>query len=132
MTSLEWLAASALLTALFWVPYVLERMLALGVFGALKPVEPEHELKQALWARRAKRAHYNAVENLVVFSTLVLVASAMGKAEAAQVLMAAQLYFWARLVHFPALTFGLTGVRTLAYLTGFAAQIIVAIEIFTR
>ena len=103
MTSLEWLAASALMTALFWVPYVLERMLALGVFGALKPVEPEDELKQALWARRAKRAHYNAVENLVVFSTLVLVAAAMGKAEAA-----------------------------LAYLTGFAAQIIVAIEIFTR
>lgn len=132
MTSLEWLAASALMTALFWVPYVLERMLALGVFGALKPVEPEDELKQALWARRAKRAHYNAIENLVVFSTLVLVAAAMGKAEAAQVLMAAQLYFWARLVHFPALTFGLTGVRTLAYLTGFAAQIIVAIEIFTR
>lgn len=132
MTSLEWLAASALMTALFWVPYVLERMLALGVFGALKPVEPEDELKQALWARRAKRAHYNAVENLVVFSTLVLVAAAMGKAEAAQVLMAAQLYFWARLIHFPALTFGLTGVRTLAYLTGFAAQIIVAIEIFTR
>lgn len=131
MTSLEWLAASALMTALFWVPYVLERMLALGVFGALKPVEPEDELKQALWARRAKRAHYNAVENLVVFATLVLVASGMGKAEAAQVPMAAQLYFWARLIHFPALTFGLPGVRTLAYLASFAAQIVVAIEIFT-
>lgn len=131
MTSLEWLAASALMTALFWVPYVLERMVALGVFGALKPVDPEDELKQALWARRAKRAHYNAVENLVVFATLVLVASAMGKADAAQVQMAAPLYFWARLVHFPALTLGLPVVRTLAYLAGFAAQIIVAIEIFT-
>ena len=25
MTSLEWLAATALMTALFWMPYVLER-----------------------------------------------------------------------------------------------------------
>jgi uncharacterized MAPEG superfamily protein len=131
MTSLEWLAATALMTALFWVPYVLERMVALGVLGALKPVDPEDELKQALWARRAKRAHYNAVENLVVFATLVLVAQAMGTADTAQVLLASQIYFWARVVHFPALTFGLTGVRTVAYLTGFAAQMMVAIEIFS-
>ena len=56
MTSLEWLAAVAVMTALFWVPYILERMVSLGIFGALKNVEPEEELKQALWARRAKRA----------------------------------------------------------------------------
>lgn len=130
MTSLEWLAATALMTALFWVPYILERMMALGVIGALKPVDPEDEMKQALWARRAKRAHYNAVENLAVFATLVLVAQAMGKADDSQVLLAAQVYFWARLIHFPALTFGLPGVRTLAFLAGFAAQIIVALRIF--
>lgn len=131
MSSLEWLAAAALMTALFWVPYILERMVSLGVFGALKTVEPEDELRQALWARRAKRAHYNAVENLAVFATLVLVAQAMGKADGDQVLLASQIYFWARLIHFPALTLGLPGIRTLAYLAGFAAQIMVALEIFT-
>ena len=131
MTALEWLAAAAIMTALFWMPYILERMVALGVLGAIKPVEPEDELKHALWARRAKRAHYNAVENLVVFATLVLVAQAMGKAEASQVVLASQIYFWARLVHFPSLTFGLPGVRTLAYLTSFAAQIMVAFQIFS-
>ncbi len=131
MTSLEWLAASAVMTALFWVPYVFERMIALGLFGALKPVEPEDELKQALWARRAKRAHYNAVENLVIIATLILVAQAMGKGEAAVVVSSAQLYFWARLIHFPSLTFGLPFIRTLTYLAGFAAQMMVAIEIFS-
>ncbi len=131
MNSLEWLAAAAIMTALFWMPYVLERMVALGVLGTMKTVEPEDELKQALWARRAKRAHYNAVENLVVFATLVLVAQAMGKAEASQVLLASQVYFWARLVHFPSLTFGLPGIRTVAYLTSFAAQMMVAFEIFS-
>ncbi len=131
MTSLEWLAAVAVMTALFWVPYILERMVSLGIFGALKTVEPEEELKQALWARRAKRAHYNAVENLVVFATLVLVAQAMGKADSSQVLLATQLYFWARLIHFPVLTLGLPGIRTVAYLASFAAQIMVALQIFS-
>lgn len=130
MTTLQWLAATALMTALFWVPYILERMVSLGIVGALRPVDPEQILKQALWAQRARRAHYNGVENLVVFATLVLVAQAIGLANDAQVLLAAQVYFWARLVHFPALTFGIAGVRTLAFLAGFAAQIIVALKIF--
>lgn len=131
MSALQWLAASALMTALFWVPYVLERMVALGVMGALKPVDPEDELKQALWARRAKRGHYNGVENLVVFATLVLVAFAMGKGDEPAILAATQVYFWARLVHFPAITIGLPGIRTVAFLAGFGAQIAVALRIFT-
>jgi uncharacterized MAPEG superfamily protein len=97
------------MTALFWVPYVLERMVALGVLGAMRPVDPEDEAKQSLWARRAKRAHYNGVENLAVFATLVLVAFAMGKGDEHDILVASQVYFWARLVHFPAGAFGLTG-----------------------
>ena len=96
MSALQWLAAAALMTALLWVPYVLERMVALGVIGAMKPVDPEDELKQALWARRAKRAHYNAVENLAVFATLVLVAFTMGKGAEPGILIATQVYFWAR------------------------------------
>ena len=131
MSALQWLAASALMTALFWVPYVLERMVALGIMGALQPVDPEDELKQALWARRSKRGHYNAVENLVVFATLVLVAFAMGKGEEPGILAATQVYFWARLVHFPAITFGLPGIRTVAFLAAFGAQIVVALRIFT-
>ena len=131
MTALEWLAAAALMTALFWVPYVLERMVALGVMGAIKPVDPEDELKQALWARRAKRAHYNGVENLAIFATLVLVAFAMGKGDDHGILVASQVYFWARLVHFPAGAFGLTGVRTMAFLVGFGAQVAVAMTIFS-
>lgn len=131
MSALQWLAASALMTALFWVPYILERMVALGVMGALKPVDPEDELKQALWARRAKRGHYNGVENLVVFATLVLVAFAMGKGDEPGILVATQVYFWARLVHFPSVAFGLPGIRTVAFLVGFGAQIAVALRIFT-
>lgn len=130
MNALEWLAATALMTALFWVPYVLERMAALGVLGTMKPVDPEDELKQALWARRAKRAHYNGVENLAVFATLVLVAFALGKGDQDGILVASQVFFWARLVHFPAGALGLTGVRTVAFLVGFGAQLAVGASIF--
>jgi uncharacterized MAPEG superfamily protein len=129
MTSLQWLALTALMTALFWVPYVLQRMFALGIVGTLMPVDPGEELKQAVWALRSKRAHYNAVENLVVFATLVLIASAMGMADSPTILMWTQVYFWARLIHFPALMFGIPGVRTLAFLAGFAAQVAVALEV---
>jgi len=131
MSALEWLAAAALMTGLLWVPYVLERMVALGVLGTMKPVDPEDEAKQALWARRAKRAHYNGVENLAVFATLVLVAYAMGKGEGHSILVASQVYFWARLVHFPAGALGLTGIRTMAFLVGFGAQVAVALAIFS-
>lgn len=131
MSALEWLAAAALMTGFLWVPYVLERMVALGVLGTMKPVDPEDEAKQALWARRAKRAHYNGVENLAVFATLVLVAYAMGKGEGHSILVASQVYFWARLVHFPAGAFGLTGIRTMAFLVGFGAQVAVALAIFS-
>ncbi len=93
--------------------------------------DPEDELKQALWARRAKRSHYNAVENLVVFATLVLVAFAMGKGDEPGILVATQVYFWARLVHFPAGAFGLPGIRTMAFLAGFGAQVAVALRIFS-
>lgn len=129
MTSLQWLALTALMTALFWVPYVLQRMFALGIMGTFMPVDPTDELKQAVWALRSKRAHYNAVENLAVFATLVLVAAAMGMADSPSILMWTQVFFWARLVHFPALTFGIPVVRTLAFLTGFAAQFAVALEV---
>ncbi|MEM6927403.1 MAG: MAPEG family protein, partial [Myxococcota bacterium] len=102
MTALHWLAATALLTALFWVPYILERMVSLGIMGTLRPVDPEDIAKQALWAQRARQGHHNAVENLVVFAVLVLAAEGLDKGADPMLLTAAQVYFWARAVHFPA------------------------------
>ena len=129
MNALEWLTASTVLTALLWVPYILERMASLGIMGAMQPVDPEDVEKQSLWAQRARRAHYNAVENLVVMGVLVLTAHAMGVSENGTVLLATQMYFWARLVHFPVAAGGIPFARTLAFLTGWAAQMMVALVI---
>ncbi|MEO0603002.1 MAG: MAPEG family protein [Myxococcota bacterium] len=131
MTALHWLAASALLTAMFWVPYILERMVSLGIMGALRPVGPDDIARQALWARRARQGHYNAVENLVIFAVLTLVADGLDKGTDPMLLTAAQIYFWARAVHFPAIALGVPFVRTGAFLAGFAAQVMAAVVIFS-
>jgi len=68
---LTWLVWTALLTALLWIPYILKLLSEQGVTNAL--MDGEHVAPpRAAWAQRAKRAHTNAVENLVVFAPLVL------------------------------------------------------------
>ena len=126
MTYLVWVT---ILTALIWIPYVLDRI---AVWGLTDTVGyPEAPKVQSPWARRMKAAHANAVENLIVFATLVLVANAVGISNSATA-FAASLYFWARLVHVVSYTFALPWVRTLAFAGGFAAQAIFAWQLVGR
>jgi uncharacterized MAPEG superfamily protein len=78
-----------------------------------------------------KAAHANAVENLVVFATLVLVAHAAGISNSTTIL-AATLYFWARVVHLVAYTFAIPWVRTLGFAAGLVAQLLLAWQILMR
>lgn len=130
MSALHWLAVTALMTGVLWIPYIIERSMSLGVMGALGPVGPDELARQAAWAQRARAAHYNAVENLVVFATLVLVAQGLDLADTPQVTLAAQLYFVSRLIHYPVAAAGVPVVRTLAFLGGFVGQILVLLTIF--
>ena len=114
------------LTALMWVPYILDR---LSVWGLMDTVGyPDNPKPQSAWARRMKAAHANAIENLVIFAALVLAAQAAGVSNNATV-MACVVYFWARVVHFLAYTFRLLWVRTLAFTAGFLAQMTLAWQI---
>ena len=126
---LTYLVWTTILTALIWIPYVLDRI---SVWGLTDTVGyPDAPKPQSPWARRMKAAHANAIENLVIFATLVLVANAVGISNGATVL-AASLYFWARLVHLLAYTFALPWVRTLAFAGGFVAQAIFAWQLVVR
>jgi uncharacterized MAPEG superfamily protein len=97
MTALQWLALTALMTGIMSLPYVTGRIGAIGVGGAMANPTEELVAKQPLWVRRGKAAHYNAVENLVVFATLVLIAQDMNIAARPNVVFASALYFFARL-----------------------------------
>ena len=74
------------------------------------------------------KAHANAVENLVVFAALVLLANALGISGAA-IASSAMVYFWARVVHAAAYTFAVPWVRTLAFTVGFLSQACIAWQI---
>jgi uncharacterized MAPEG superfamily protein len=126
---LFYLAAAAVFTGLMWIPYVLDRFAVWGINDTVG--YPDAPKPLAPWAERLKRAHANAVENLVVFATLVLVASALG-ITGASLATAAMLYFWARVVHALAYTFKVPWLRTLGFIGGFVAQMWVAALIFAR
>ena len=128
-TELFYLALVTAFTGLLWVPYILDRVAVRGLASAVG--YPENPPPQSPWAQRLMRAHANAVENLVVFAALILVAQAAGVSTAV-VATAAVVYFWARVVHALAYTFAVPWVRTLAFAVGFFAQATVAWQILAR
>jgi len=111
------------------VPYILDRIATRGLMDAVG--YPEHPKPQSAWAQRMMKAHDNAVENLVVFAALVLAAHALGVSNGA-IATAAVVYFWARVVHLAAYTFGIPWVRTLAFAVGFFAQATIAWQILMK
>ena len=126
---LKYLALAAVLTGLLWVPYILNEIMVRGLMDAVG--YPDNPKPLARWALRLKAAHYNAVENLVVFATLVLVANAVGLSNGATI-FAATLYFWSRMVHVVAYTLAWPWIRTLGFLGGFVAQAIFAWQLVVR
>lgn len=123
-----WLTLTTLMTGLFWIPYVLDRIVVRGLFPVLLTREAEDPADQSLWARRAARAHANGVENLVLFAAAVLTANVMHVSTAAT-RGAAEAYFFARLVHFVVYTIGIPSLRTLAFTAGWIAWLVIVIAI---
>jgi len=109
-------------TILMWLPYMAARILTRGMMMTLANPDPSHRADPA-WAERARRAHANAVENLAVFAPLVLIAAQIGVSTPATII-AAKTYLAARLVHYVAYAAGIPVVRTLSFLTGFAATLV--------
>jgi len=117
------------LTALLWVPYILDRLATWGLADTVGyPTSPK---AQSPWATRVKAAHANAVENLVVFAALVLAAQDLGVSNSATV-TACVVYFWARLAHVVAYTLAWPWIRTLAFVVGWVCQIVIAWQILAR
>ena len=126
---LIYLALTAAFTGLLWVPYVLDRFAVRGIPDTVG--YPDNPKPQSPWAQRLMKAHMNAVENLVVFATLVLVADAMNVGANA-LPTAAMIYFWARVVHAIVYAAGLPWLRTLAFTVAFFMQAWVAWMILMR
>ena len=125
-TELMYLAWVTAFTAVMWVPYILNMIMVRGLVDAVG--YPEDPAPLSPWAQKMKAAHANAVENLVVFAALVLIANAAGVSNETTVI-ASHVYFWARLVHFASYSFAIPWVRTLRFVTGFGCQAAIALQL---
>jgi uncharacterized MAPEG superfamily protein len=104
---LFWLTLTTMLTGLMWTPYIIDRIMVRGLMGAMDNPSPNAK-PHSPWARRQMHAHDNAVENLVIFATLVLIANALHISNNATAIACA-VYFWARLAHYIIYTMGVPG-----------------------
>ena len=124
---LFWLTATIFMTALFWAPYILNRMNEQGMWNAI--YDPHGKTKtQVPWAERMMSAHQNAVENLVIFAPLVLLINTLGISSDTTVLVC-MIYFYTRAAHYVVFTFGIPLLRVVTFLTGFSCQLFLALEI---
>ena len=127
---LMWLTLTVVLTGILWVPYILDRIMVRGLMGAM--ANPSRNDKpQSPWAQRLYFAHTNAVENLVIFATLVLILDARGHSTESTAIACA-VYFWARLAHAVIYWLGIPVLRTLSFAVGFLAQVALVLAVFGK
>jgi uncharacterized MAPEG superfamily protein len=82
------------------------------------------------FAGRARRAHLNMLENMVLFAALVLIAVVANKTNATTA-MGALIFFWARLAYAVIYLIGLPWLRTLAWAVSVIGMIMVAWPLFS-
>lgn len=123
-----WLALTLLLTASMWVPYIFNRIIEQGGLPAFW--DPQGiTATQVGWAERMMRAHENAVQNLVTFAPLVVLIE-FAQLNNALTTMACMTYFFARLAHYLVFTLAIPLLRVVAFLVGFAMQLLLAARLF--
>jgi len=128
-TELYWLTLTTLMTGLFWMPYIINRMKEDGIWGALSNPETDSQPKAA-WAQRMMAAHSNAIENLVIFAPLAIAVHLTGTGTELTAI-AVKAYFFIRLTHYVVYSLGIPVVRTLMFIVGFACQVILAISVLS-
>jgi uncharacterized MAPEG superfamily protein len=123
---LTYLTLVATFTALLWVPYILNAVMVRGLIEAVS--YPPNPKPLAAWATRLKAAHYNAVENLVVFAALVITAQLAGVLNDVT-LLATTVYFWARVVHAIVYALAIPWLRTLSFTVGWLCCMAIAAQL---
>ncbi len=122
-SELRYLAYTALLSLLLWIPYILAEIRTRGLSRAVSYPTGFYDDLPA-WAQRCHRAHMNLVENLVPFAALVLIAQVAGVASDLAAL-GVQLFFWARIVQTVVHIAGIPWLRTLAFAVGWIGNLLI-------
>ena len=118
-------------TLLMWMGYVGAECVSNGTMQYLWLdglwLKMQYDVQQMrvpppLWAHRAREAHRNAVENLVVFAPLVILCQNAG----INVDTPATIYLYARLLHFPAQIISIPVTRTAIWSVGWVTSLYLA------
>ncbi len=80
-------------------------------------------------AGRAKRAHLNMLESMVLFSALVLIA-AVGQKANTNTALGAMIFFWARLAYAIVYLIGVPWLRTVVWFVSVIGMAIIAVQLF--
>lgn len=124
---LKYLALTVLMTSLFWIPYVMDRIRVRGLISAMGNPSVVSEPTSG-WAARMNNAHRNAIENLVLFAPLVIIVH-VAQLNSSLTATATVIYFYARIAHFIIYSLGIPYLRTLAFAIGLGAQLVLALVI---
>ncbi len=122
---LYWLTLTVGVTALMAFPYVLNRIAVSGLGSAMSNHATDADVAE--WVQRAKKAHANAVENLVLFAPAVLVVQMLNLGNS-MTSFACALYFFSRLAHYLVYTAGIPVMRTLAFFGGWGGIVILVLR----
>jgi uncharacterized MAPEG superfamily protein len=121
------LTLTALFTGILWMPIIANRLGEMGLWTALKNPQPDLRPK-ADWAWRLANAHRNALENLAVFTPLVLSVHVLGLSSETTAL-ASVTFLGARVAHALIYTLGIPLLRTIAFAIGFGCQVVLAAQL---
>ncbi len=88
----------------------------------------EHLPEITGWAGRAKRAHLNMIENMVLFGALVLIGALSGKANAATA-TGAMIFFWARVAYAAIYIAGIPWLRSMAWFVSVIGMAVIVLEL---
>jgi uncharacterized MAPEG superfamily protein len=123
---LMYLAWSVALTVLLALIAVNGATLQVGIPKLAGNREDMPEYKG--WVGRASRAHFNMLENLVLFAALVLIAHAAGVRNS-MTLLGAELFFWGRVAHAVIYLAGIPWIRTAAWLTSMVGLLLIFLQL---
>jgi hypothetical protein len=125
-TEITSLVLTSTFTGLLWVPYMLNRMAVRGIPSTVGyPVDPP---PLSPWASACKQHMPTLSRTWRCVSALVLAAQMLNISTPATV-FAGSLYLWSRVAHAVTYTLGVPWLRTLAFMGGFAAQMLVAWQV---
>jgi uncharacterized MAPEG superfamily protein len=119
-----WLSLILLQTAVMFLPYALNLFYKQGLIGALHYYDPKNP-PLSDWAQKARAAHMNAVENLVVLApaALAYIYVAGPSRDDRAIVLSLQVYFFSRIAHYIVYAMRLNYVRTLFFFVGWFATV---------